>query len=317
MIAYVVLAHHQPALCRRLIHALASGTSRVFVHVDARVDEAPFRIERSEAVFLRKRIAVNRGGWSLTAAMAKGLEAAYTGSDARYFVFLAGTDYPIRSAEQIHGCLRERYPTNFINFYPMLPGSSGLANLLRYHFVDQAYRLERLLGGRRDANDREAPFERLTARLNEWLPARTFPPEAIPFRGSDRWCLNRGTVEHILRHWNGPEGKAYRRYFSISWGSDEMFFQTVVFNSPWAEQCAMYDSDTVQRMITGELPAWKDEVRPYFHYIDWDPAREDPAVLDERDFAQLQATPRLFACKFLESKSGALLDRIDRELRGA
>ena len=55
-------------------------------------------------------------------------------------------------------------------------------------------------------------------------------------------------------------------------------------------------------------------MRPYLHYIDWDPGREDPAILDTRDFAPLRDSGKLFACKFASDRSHALLDRIDAEL---
>ena len=53
-----------------------------------------------------------------------------------------------------------------------------------------------------------------------------------------------------------------------------------------------------------------DEKRVYFHYIDWNPEREDPAILDESDFGSLLQSEKLFACKFRQKKSERLMDML-------
>ena len=226
----------------------------------------------------------------------------------RLLHLLAGTDYPIKSNDYIESFLADRFPTNFVNFYPLLHGSYGVANLTRYHFVDE------LCGAARAGITLPT---RIVERLTDALPARVFPRGSVPFRGSDRWCLNRSTVQLILECLRSPVGRAYTRYFRHTWGSDEMLFQTIIFNSNHAAQCHLYDRDTVRAMVEGRLAPWPDEAKAYLHYIDWDVAREDPAILDERDLPMLETTDALFACKFLEEQSTGLLDQVDQRLRGA
>jgi hypothetical protein len=314
-IAYLVLAHHQPDQCRRLLRALASDSSRLFVHVDAKVDWKPFLLDHPQVTFVRRRRIVNRGGWSLTAAMIDTLREAFVASESDYFIFLAGTDYPIKSRTQIAKFLEFRYPLNFINYYPLLDGTSGSTNLTRYHFVDQSVWLARLLRISMKAPERRLEmFPRSVDRLNAVLPARAFPTGGVPFRGSDRWCLTRDAVRHVLQHWDSGESSVYKRYFKYTWGSDEMVFQTVIFNSEIASQCYLYDGEAVEAMLEGRREPWSDEVKSYLHYIDWDPCRDDPAILDERDRARLRETDALFACKFDEVRSAMLLDWIDEDL---
>jgi Core-2/I-Branching enzyme len=316
--AYLVLAHRQPAQCRRLINALVSDRARVFVHVDSKVDPRPFKLEHPQVCYIRRRVNVNRGGWSLTRAMMTVLRTAYRCSDCGYFVFLAATDYPIKPRKEIESVLAGSYPLNIINYFPFLEGTAGISNLTRYHFVDESCWLANLLGTTGGAaTERDAKFPRWVNRINDWLPPRRFPAGSVPFRGSDRWCLNRDTVRHILESWSSTIGWAYRRYLRYAWGSDEILFQTIVFNSRFREQCRLWDGDSVQEILDGRREPWPDEVKTYFHHIDWDPEREDPAILDERDYAALEKSPMLFACKFDEDRSARLLEHIDRDLRGA
>ena len=305
-IAYLIAAHHEPNLCRRLIRALAAKSTQVFVHVDARAAIGDFQLDLQGVTFLTDRLCVNRGGWSLTLAMMQLLQAAYRNSDCDYFIFLAGTDYPIKSHDQIDTFLSRRYPLSFINYYPLLEGSYGVTNLTRYYFVDEVSWLTR---------HRAAPPPRLVDWFAGHLPRRRFPAGSAPFRGSDRWCLQRDVVRTIIDCWESARGRAYRRYFKRTWGSDEMLFQTIVFNSSAAASCHLYDGEAVRSMIDGQRPPLPDEVRAHLHYIDWDVNREDPAILDERDFDRLAGSEYFFACKFLEARSARLLDLVDENLR--
>ena len=315
-IAYLILAHQEPSQCQRLIEALRSSSTRVFVHVDAKVDSRAFAVNRPNVVFVRDRIAVNRGGWSLTRAMVRTLRAAFIQSDCRYFIFLAGTDYPIKPQGYIASFLDDRYPMNFINYYPLLNGASGLWNFDRYHFVDQSCWVARMLKFKTQGfEDRDVKFCRLVDRLNRALPRRVFPKASLPFRGSDRWCLNRDTVRYVLECWRSRLGRRYRRYFRYTWGSDEMLFQTMIFNSRLAEQCHLYDAEAVRAMAEGSQEPWTDEVKANVHYVDWNEEREDPAILDERDYARLEGTEALFASKFYTHRSAGLLALVDARLR--
>jgi hypothetical protein len=304
-IAYLVLAHQQPNHCRRLLERLVSDSTRLFVHVDCKSNLNDFVWTHPNVVFLRDRLNVNRGGWSLTRAMVRALRTAFLTSDSEYFIFLAGTDYPIKSRKYISSFLSDKYPLNFLNYYPLLPGSYGAANLARYHFVDQSHRSGNILA---------RPIGGLLAWIADVLPPRSFPEGSVAFRGSDRWCLNRETVAHVLDCWDSSKGRSYRKYFKYTWGSDEMFFQTVVLNSKWSQQCNLYDDEAVSKMIEGRMRPWSDQVMAHFHYIDWDPSREDPAILDERDLQRLERTEALFACKFHEQRSAQLLALLDQRL---
>jgi hypothetical protein len=314
-IAYLVVAHRDPEQCRRLLRALVGEQVLVYVHVDARVPLEEFLVGHPQITFLRRRLSVNRGGWSLVRAILRLLEVAHAKSAASHFVYLAGTDYPLRSARAIARRLASSDPENHLNFYPLLEGASGLANFRRYHFVDATVRWGAWLAARRPRPiERAESFPGLVAGLNRALPQRRFPAGLIPFRGSSRWILERETAAFVLSRWRASATRALRRYLRYTWGADEMLVQTLVLNSQFAERCRLYDAEAVHAMVSGQVPPWEDEVRPYEHYIDWDPLREDPAILDLRDLERLRKSSKLFACKFTSERSRELLDRIDAEL---
>jgi hypothetical protein len=65
-----------------------------------------------------------------------------------------------------------------------------------------------------------------------------------------------------------------------------------------------------EQIFSGSRAPLTDEKRVYFHYIDWSPEREDPAVLDESDFDILLQSDKFFACKFRHPKSARLMEML-------
>jgi hypothetical protein len=115
------------------------------------------------------------------------------------------------------------------------------------------------------------------------------------------------------------------RFYRFTERPDEMFFQTIIMNSPFAPRAANYER---YRRWSAETPIEEktDESRIpegsfNLRYIDWSgPYRGErgyPYILDDRDFESLRASACLFARKFHTERSATVLDRIDSELLGA
>jgi len=189
---------------------------------------------------------------------------------------------------------------NFINFYPLLENADCINNIKKYYFIDLIYRSPRIL---------QKTIEAIQLISHELLPDRSFIKNMIPYRGSQWFCLNRLTIDYIVKFINSQNANRYRGFFKYVWGSDEIFFQTLVLNSPYAQQCRYYDRD-----IKNSMGFMRNENKAYLHYIDWSWDREDPAVFDIGDFQTLKACDALFARKFCENKSKKLLYYIDHYL---
>lgn len=296
-IAYLIIAHDQPLHFHRLVKALDSKSAHFFIHIDLKADISQFDCleGKTNIAFLENRVSVNHGGFSLTQAMINLIMKASALQAFDYFVLLSGRDYPIKDNNHIIGFLEQNSHMNFINFYPLIENAKFVENIKRYHFVDlkNTYKLLK-------------PFLYL---LNKFLPERNFIDGMTPYRGSQWFCLNKQTANFIVQFLNSEESKRFIDFFKYVWGSDEIFFQTLVLNSPYAIQCRYYERDIKNSDIFME-----DENKAYLHYIDWNPEREDPAILDESDFQRLKEIEALFARKFDETKSEKLLDDIDRFL---
>ena len=318
--AYLIQVHHQPLMLKRLVAALNTEAVFFFIHVDAKSDAAPF-YEALQGVknveFLRQRICVNWMGFSSVQAQLELIRAASSSQHFDYYSLLSGSDYPIKSNQQINEFLSGN-STEYINYWKLVDRPSWLDKIEYHYYVDQFpirdYYPKVTLRGL---------YWRAFFRLKPYLPKRQFLSGVTPYGGSQWWTLTHDCVELIQGYLDThPEFvQAYKNTLS----PDEMVFQTIVLNSKFAtatqnfkqyQEWSRTTSDADKLREAGMLPEDSFNLR----YIDWsgnakiNGDRGWPATLDERDFQSLKHSEALFARKFDAEKSTALLDRIDREL---
>jgi hypothetical protein len=236
-------------------------------------------------------------------------------------MYLSGTDFPIQRAEVITAFLSERYPANFLNWYPLVPGIWGYGLIDSYRFSDLKACFFDVRSPRNPQTSMvRRVLENLTIKIEAKLNSR-FQPRNTNwtnfYSGSSRWCLNRETVRFVVDYYRSSESKKLRNYLRLCANSDEIFFQTAILNSKHKEQCVGFDECVAKEIFRNKRPPMPDEARVYFHYIDWSPEREDPAILVESDFQRVKKSGKMFACKFMDEKSLGLVKLIEREMLGA
>lgn len=102
---------------------------------------------------------------------------------------------------------------------------------------------------------------------------RLKPANVQYYFGSQWWCLNDAMVKWIYNFLeNYPE---YIKLFKHSLCPDECFFQTLVMNSPYA-----------------------NNVKPYLHYVKWEKGMSSPKTLTESDYQEIVGSSKLMARKF-------------------
>jgi Core-2/I-Branching enzyme len=301
-ISYLILAHHQPKQLFRLVKTLNSEHVSFFIYIDLKSDISQFNCYDygSNVFFIKNRVSVNRFGYSQPQAMINLIRTAAASNEYDYFIFMSGNDYPIKDNNYIYNYLKNNYPINFINFYPLVGSADFVNNIKKYYFIDLIKDSPKYIN---------IPLRFIRFMINKLFPNRSFIKGIIPYRGSTSWCLNRQTINYIVEYLKSPKSKKYVKYFKSVWAPDEIFFQTLVLNSPYAKQCRFYERD-----ILNSRTFMKNENKAYLHYIDWSRDREDPAVLDMRDYELLKDSDLLFGRKFFEHKSDELLDKIDKNL---
>jgi hypothetical protein len=290
-VAYLIMAHHHPAMLARLIRSLDGEDTSFFVHIDARNDVAPFRSAAPPAtVFLDDRVKVHWYGYSTVEATLRLLEAAFA-SGADRFVLLSGVDYPVASNARIRKTLSS--DAEFIEIrFELDPAGDGYFDRRAngWFFGD------RTLFSHREGRRRLRKAAEAVGRL---LPRRRFPWPV--YYGWAWWTLTRSAVDYLLRL-RREQPRSFTR-FRFAEVPDEMVFQTLLKQSPRAGHIAFDQADT--DFTPGPH-------RNALHHIDWDnPNPTLPRTLTEDDFDAIVGGGALFARKTDPKLSGNLFDRLD------
>lgn len=228
-VAYVVLAHRNPAQVARLVRRLATDRSRFLVHVDRRADAVESEVRRLLAElpsvdFVQPRRRCYWGGFGMVRATLDALE----GLVARdvpfdHVVLLSGQDYPVRPAGDIERFLSDNVGHTFMTAERLpneWPGG-GLPRIERWHLVSPLV---------------------LHLRL-PWR--RRVPAGLVPYGGGAWMSLARPAVEHVVQLVHRRPDVVH--FFEHALHPDELLFQTILMNSTLA--------DTV--------------VNDHLRYIDW------------------------------------------------
>jgi hypothetical protein len=282
-LAYIISAYKNPEQLVRLVHALDDGSTSFWVHVDKRTDDCLFHQmvcglgDNSRVRFL-PRHRCSWGGFGHVAATLEGINAIErSGADVDSVILTTGQDYPIKANDQINAFLVDHAGAAFLEHFPLPHAdwqNGGLDRIRAWHFRVMRRHV-------RIPPSAASPI------------GRRFPAGFTPFGGSSYWCLPRECVRYIQQM--TQKNQALVRFFKYVDVPDEIFFQTVLLNSPYRELIV------------------NDNLR----HIDWkDPNAGSPAVLTTADFPTLAASPKLFARKFDVRVDAEILDMIDERLLG-
>lgn len=264
--AYIISAYRRPDLLARLVRVLEDAP--IAIHVDRKSDifpEVQSRLTDAAPVTFLNRHVCHWGLFGHVRASLEGM-AWFLKTDADYAILLTGQCYPLKTRREIEQDLGDLNGRSILETaaFPKAEWAGwnrgGFRRLDRYYFQ---------LGPRLCA-------------MKLWH--RKIPGGLHPHGGSGYWCLSRAAVEYVLSYVRShPE---ISRFFSTTLIPDEMFFQTILANSPLRD-------DIVSALI---------------HYTDWSQGGRSPAVLETEMLPAAMASGAWFARKFEDL---AVMDQVD------
>jgi hypothetical protein len=292
-LAVVVLAHDRPGLLARLLAALRHPDIRAYLHVDRRVGLDPFTTALAGAdagdVTLLPRHATSWASPQLVDAALEGLRSGVAdGCD--YFLLISGRDFPLRPAAEIAAFAEAAGSRSHLEHFPLPDPRWRLGGRDRTDFYTYTVR------GRRETcvprGEDTSYLNRRGRLLNQALrlrsltkPARRFPPYARAFGGSQWWNLSRAAADHVLAFLDRHPG--YRRYHERTLAPDEVFFQSILAGTGFAEREEVVD----------------DSLR----FMRWPADESHPRVLRVEDLPAMLESDALFARKLDPAVDEAVL----------
>ena len=185
----------------------------------------------------------------------------YTDVDYDYFINLSGECYPIKP-NHIIGKTFDNQTSGFMENFELpvaIWGKGGMERLWHKHYY--------LSIGKHNVHLR-------IPRINKKIPSNL-----KPYGGSAFFCLPKQQVTYILEFVS--KHPSIKGFFNRVGISDEVFFQTILMNSPFKSQII------------------NDNKR----YIDWKDSKDShPKYLATDDFEALAKSEKLFARKFFSRR---------------
>lgn len=304
IIAYLVLAHKNPAQVRRLLTKLHADGVSFLLAVNIHSNFLEFKRELKKLPshisyrFVSPRYESDWGEVGIVRASLQGLKMAMEQSPTPdYVVQISGQCYPIKPIPKIvehFSSLHGKSIMQCIPFpFPSWPGG-GWLRINKYHYHTPSWLP---FSQSRREFPADVPARSLRERiLNHFLKKRfplprVFPCGLIPCGGAQWWAMKSEMAQYILHfHKAHPEALEFHRHTLMP---DEIYFSSII----------------------GSSPEWlKTITQTHLHYCDWSKPIH-PAILT-MDYAPAlkNLDGPIFARKFDDHVDSRILDWIDCNL---
>ena len=306
-IGFVIVSYDKPAQLLRLVRRLMKlyNNPPIVCHHDFSKCSLEGFDFPSEVTFVRPHIEPKWGGISFCHAFLAALRAMYQRTDCPdWFVFLSGTDYPVRPAHEVLDQLVQggfdAYMDHRLVEYPWTPDSSVQYEPHAFNsaaWVPLAY--DRWVAVRLwvpwYSRTRRKPIKIPVGIIRSKLLVGLFSPFSKTLRcygGSGWFTCNRKAAETLLAQ--NTENLALLAHYSKRFIPDESLMQTILCNQP-------------------DLKISKDSLR----YIDWSLSGHHPKTLGMEDIPGILASGAHFARKFDLAMGAEVFDAIDAAVDAA
>ena len=275
----MIMCHNNYLTLLRCLSLLDDVRNDIYIHVDLKSKDFPYEVinkavSRAQMTFV-KRHRVTWGGYSMIEAELELLKEA-TKKEHAYYHLLSGTSMPLRTQDEIYAFF-ENSDNNYIYVSKKLMAKKSFLDRVRYyHFFCEItgkesryfYRMLRL-------------FDYVSMLLQKLLVVDRIPKTKVDFKGGSQWF----SITHDFAKYVVSKEEFIRKHFSWGFCVDELFLQTLVYNSPF--------SSTI--------------INDNLHLIDWN--RGWPYTYTFSDFDEIVQSKKLFARKFSD-KHIDLVDKI-------
>jgi hypothetical protein len=291
-IVYIILAHQLPQQLIRLVKRLQSADVTFVIHLDKRMDKRDVAqihtgLKKDDNIHYVPSHYCAWSDFGSTHAANKAISLIINEKiPCDFAILLSGQDYPLRPRQELLQFLEANPGKCFMEFFPMPTDkwqNGGMERVNRWHFslpwlqkFRKPWRLSTLL---------------LNFMVNAIMPQRTFPAGFSPYGGAQWWGFNRECLEYI--HVYNAAHPKFWKFFRHAYHSSEIFYQTLLLNSPLATQFE-------NQILT---------------YVDWS-GNPAPKILTVDDYQPLLESGKFFARKFNEHQDTRIFDLLDNHLLG-
>lgn len=228
-LAALILAHRHPNLLGKLTARLTRAGINSYVHIDAKIDQAPFEYncQNNQVVFLPRRLTIYWGGYSMIEALILLAQTALRDEQVTHFLHISGDTYPIKSDQNLFTQLTQNLDWIDVNEFK--------EGTVSYKRIANLYLPDTRIGGLRGIKSHEERYlsEEMVNNLADIHRAYQIKTTTkFPWRfakGANWWCLRRETLKKCLNLIQ-EQRAIITTWFRYSANPDESLFNTLMLN---------------------------------------------------------------------------------------
>lgn len=288
--AYLILAHEDTLVLKRLLELIDHENNDIFIHMDKNSKNIKNKnlleyVKKSKIKIIRKH-RVHWGTNSIALAELALLKNAIKGNYLYYHI-LSGADLPIKTNEEIWSFFGKHAGKEFIHFGTEQYQTDIKCRYDQYHFFSKQ------LGRKRDKKF-WVNMETYSLAIQRRLHIDRIKKKTFEMYGGANWIsITNDLAQYIVKN----IGK-YKSSFRFTQNSDELICQTIAMDSPYKNNIYHLQFD--------------NDYQACVRHIDWN--RGAPYVFKINDFDELMKSGCMFARKFDDKADEEIIEKIYEHL---
>lgn len=278
--AYLIMAHSDVSLLNKLISCLDFECNDIYIHIDKKSKLTSTQIvppKKSSLYFIPSK-SVFWGGDSQIKVTINLLEYALHKGQYSYLHFISGCDLLLQPIQEIYQYFENHFPNNYLSIDHKFTAIEDF-----HRRIGTKHYLQNQIGREITVKEKICKVADYSLSLIQKIigfdRTRTIPMELK--KGSSWFSITQELAAYVVQ-----QKHVVKRYFYNSFCGDEIFMQTICYNSPFKNT-----------MVDDNLRA-----------IDW--TRGQPYTWRKEDYDELLTSGKMFARKFNSQVDEAIIDKI-------
>lgn len=284
--AYLIIAHNQFDLLKKLILMLDDVRNDIYIHIDSKVNNFDFdyfgALPAYSKIVFTDRISVTWGDFTQVQCEMILLKAAVKHENKdnpySYFHLLSGVDLPIKTNDQIHTFFAENSGKEFVHFTSDNAEEDCSGRLKYYHLF------------RKKRNTVYKILAQLVLIAQKLIGINRIKNKNLIVQKGTNWFSITGAFAKYLV----LKEQEINNMFKLSYCCDEVFLQTMLVNSDFKNNLFMPNCNNNQFACA--------------RLIDWE--RGNPYVWTSADYDEIINSPCMFARKFDTQIDNEIIEKI-------
>lgn len=268
--AFLIIAHNELRILNILLTMLDDPRNDIYLHLDKKWKlniQDLHHLQKAQLFLIEKRMDIRWGDISLIKLEFRLFRMAYTNGPYLYYHLLSGADLPIKSQDYIHEFFQKNYGKEFIGFAQGEENRIDCYNkVMKYHLFSRHFQ---------SSNKLLVHGRIWLERISNKIFTRN---SSIIFKKGAQWVsITNGCCQYIL-----SKEKSILKRFKYTKCGDEIFLQTLVYNSPFYKKCYNISDEYISNQ----------------REIDWERGKPYNWTIEDKDF--LLHSDKIFARKIIE-----------------